>query len=141
MPYPGIYKCLKFVWAHLSKEALYPYLNWMGGWGRTGTANKACWPSLSPSDLWEGNNELWVAVILTVSDSLPLGTSVLVALERPLFFSHWWLCGALRGLLATVLLPGLSLPGEAGSCPGSRWHFSLGLNLASTSLVQNRTHI
>lgn len=55
--------------------------NWRGegGLGKTVAADKAWWPSLSPSDLWEGNNELWVAVILTVSDSLAMGTSVLVA--------------------------------------------------------------
>lgn len=73
-----------FVYISISVWAAYLYLNGVrtGGWGGLGktlAADKAWWPSLSPSDLWEGNNELWVAVILTVSDSLAMGTSVLVA--------------------------------------------------------------
>lgn len=50
-----------------------------GAVGEPGAAEQARWPSLSPSDLWEGNNELWVAVTLSASDSLALGTSVVVA--------------------------------------------------------------
>lgn len=83
---PILRKHLKvFVYVSIPIWAPYLYLNGIrtggrgGGVGKTVAADKAWWPSLSPSDLWEGNNELWVAVILTVSDSLAMGTSVLVA--------------------------------------------------------------